>query len=126
MTLRRRKELRSNPETQRAWERRTRQPLPAKSARRKDEEAERARVRTVVLKRAGHRCQYADVVPEVLCGFLPERRSLEVDELRGGSYRHEEYLDPDQCRAVCPKHHDYKTAHKNEVLARLAIHEGRA
>lgn len=97
--------------------------LPPRSARRDAEAEQRAEVRAVVLARAGNRCQWAEVVPWVRCGWLPGRRQLEVDELRGGSYRSTEYLDPDRCRAACPRHHDYKTAHKREALALLDEYE---
>lgn len=93
------------------------------SEKRKAERAERALVRAEVIRRAGGRCQYENVVPEIPCGFLPDRRKLEVDELRGGSYRSIEYLDPDSCRATCPRHHDYKTANKRAVLALLEAFE---
>lgn len=104
---------------------RKRKRLPPMSDKRRDEAPEREACRVEVLRRAGGRCQYEQVVEEISCGFLPDRCGLEVDELRGGSFRAIEYLDPDACRAVCPKHHDHKTAHKNEVLGRLAIFEGR-
>lgn len=97
--------------------------LPAKSARRVEEQAERDECRRIVLARAGHRCEYEGAIPEVRCGFLPGRRQLEVDELRGGAYRSTEYLDPERCRAACPKHHDFKTEHKRVVLARLEAWE---
>lgn len=95
------------------------------SARRRSEQAERAKVREIVIERAGGECQYAEVIDWVSCGTLPDRSGLEVDELRGGSFRSTEYLDPEACRATCPRHHEYKTSHKNEVLRLLAIHEGR-
>jgi hypothetical protein len=94
------------------------------SAKRRALGAERARVRIEVLARADGACQYADVVPEVRCAFYTDRPGLEVDELRGGSYRVTEWLDPNACRAVCPAHHDHKTGHKRDVLERLAAWEG--
>lgn len=122
-------------------DRRFRTPLPVKSARRQEQDAERAKVVAEVLRRAGAKspadlsaCQYRAIVPEVECGWLPDRRRLEVDELRGGSHRAIEWLNPDACRAVCPVHHDVKTdgitiagrfIGKLEVLRRLALHEGR-
>lgn len=107
--------------------------IPQQSAKRKAEQIIRTKeVRPEVLRRAGasgpgdlSACQYRAVVPAVACGWLPDRRVLEVDELRGGSFRSSEWLDPDRCRAVCPCHHDYKTLHKDEVIDLLAIHEGR-
>ena len=107
----------------RAWENASRKPMPQQSAKRTAQQPERDRTRATVLARAGHRCQYEILLPFLPCGFLPDRRRLEVDELRGGSMRSTEFLDPDSCRATCPVHHDYKTAHKNEVLALLALHE---
>ncbi|HKO85637.1 MAG TPA: hypothetical protein VJ140_14015 [Actinomycetota bacterium] len=106
--------------------------IPQQSEKRKAQQVERSEVvRPEVLRLAGaarpddlRACQYRRAVPEVACGWLPGRRVLEVDELRGGSYRSAEWLDPSRCRAVCPCHHDYKTTHKDDVLARLAQIEG--
>lgn len=97
--------------------------IAPKSARRLEEQEQRDECRRIVLARAGGRCEYEGAIPEVRCGFLPGRRTLEVDELRGGSYRSVEYLDPTRCRAACPKHHDYKTEHKRAVLERLEAWE---
>ena len=55
--------------------------------RRLEQQDERDECRRIVLARAGGRCEYEGAIPEVRCGFLPGRRQLEVDELRGGSYR---------------------------------------
>jgi hypothetical protein len=96
------------------------------SPKREDEKAEREQVRNQVIKRAGFQCEYAELIPEVHdCVFYPPDRSgLEVDEMRGGSYRCTEYLDPDACHAACPGHHDWKTANKREFIERWeAAHE---
>lgn len=93
------------------------------SEKRKAEQGARTACRAEVLRRSEGRCEYEAVIDWIPCGFLPDRRALEVDELRGGSFRSTEYLDPDACRATCPVHHDYKTSHKNEVLALLEAHE---
>jgi hypothetical protein len=98
--------------------RRTR--LSAVSRKRKAQAGQRVQVREIVAERAGGRCEYAPVIPEVPCGMLPGR-GMEVDEMRGGSYRSTEWLDPDACRYTCPVHHDYKTAHKRTVLSRLEV-----
>lgn len=121
--MKRGKPLRRNLETQRDWERRSRKPLPQVSARRQAERAARTATRVEVLERAGHRCAYAQIIPEVSCGNLPDRVGLEVDELQGGSHRQREHTNPDECRATCPRHHDYKTAHKRLVLERLEVWE---
>lgn len=116
--LRRSTELRADPLKQLEWQRRSRKALARVSGKRRAQLADRGRVRDVVWARAGGRCEYADVVPEVACGFYGGR-GLEVDELRGGSRRGSEWLDPTRCRLTCPAHHDYKTAHKRVVLRRL-------
>lgn len=100
-------------------------PIAQRSTKRLAEQPQRDEVRRIVWENAGGVCQYAAVIPELPCGFLPGRSILEVDELRGGSRRGTEYLDPVQCRLCCPMHHDYKSLHKKEVNHRLAIHEGR-
>lgn len=63
-----------------------------------------------VWARAGGRCEYAAIIPEVPCGSpWPHRPVLEVDELHGGSARATEMQDPDQCALTCQVHHDVKT-----------------
>lgn len=69
---------------------------------------------------AGGRCEYADLFPDIECGWLPERTVLEVDEIRGGSWRVVEWTDPHRCRLTCPVHHDEKTRTKtHELVARI-------
>lgn len=114
----RRTSLRADPDRTRDWQDRSRQPLPPVSRRRRGQLPERQTVREQVTERAGGECEYRDVIPEVPCGFLPGR-GMEVDEVRGGSHRQAEWLDPDCCRYTCPIHHDWKTEHKREVLRRL-------
>jgi len=88
------------------------------SAKRRRELAQRKKVRAIVLERAGNRCEWAPLIPELACGWLPDRTVLEIDELRGGAYRCTEWLDPERCVATCPAHHDHKSAAKREMLAR--------
>ena len=115
--LRRRTPLRADPDKQREWQRSS-GALARVSGKRRAQLSERASVREQVIARAGGQCEYADVIPEVACGFLPGR-GMEVDELRGGSRRGSEWLDAERCRLACPVHHDWKTAHKRDVLRRL-------
>lgn len=117
--LERRTPLTADPGKQAEWRQRTARNLPAISKRRRREQSARNLVREQVHIRAGGACEYASVVPEVTCGFLPGRSRMEVDELRGGSFRSVEYLDVERCRLTCPVHHDWKTAHKRDVLRRL-------
>lgn len=77
------------------------------------------------MERAGGRCEYAAVIPEVACGWLPDRVELEPDEIRGGAQRVTEMYDADSIRMACPCHHEWKTDHKSELVRRLAEHEGR-
>jgi hypothetical protein len=107
----------------RDWQNRSRKSLKPVSAKRRAAFSERDRVRQAVFDRAGGRCEYASVVPEVCCGLLPGR-GIEVDELRGGAHRVSEWLDVDRCRLTCPVHHDWKTANKRELLARLETTKG--
>lgn len=88
------------------------------SAKRALQSQQRKLVRQIVCERADNQCEYADVIPEISCGMLPGR-GMEVDELRGGSYRQQEWLDPDRCKLTCPVHHDFKTDNKKFVLRRL-------
>jgi hypothetical protein len=101
-----------------------RKSLAYRSKKTKEREPEREQVRKEVHERAGFACEYAAVIPEIPCGSpFPDRPRLEVDELRGGSYRSTEMYDPKQCRLTCQIHHDHKTEHKVEVLDRLAKYE---
>ena len=93
--------------------------IPWQSKKRRALQPTRKQVRELVLENAGHRCEYEALIPEVKCGPVGLRTQLEVDEIRGGSYRNLEWLDPLRCHATCPAHHDFKTAHKNEVIRRL-------
>lgn len=69
----------------------------------------REETRAAVLLRAKGQCEYRLAIREVECGFLPGRYQLEVDELRGGSWRNTEMVDPGACRLACPRHHQAKT-----------------
>jgi hypothetical protein len=93
-----------------------RKTLPQVSARRRSEAKAREVCREIVLARAGRRCQYRVLWPDVPCGWLPGRYGLEVDEIRGGSYRSQEHTDPDRCRATCAVHHELKTDQKTHAL----------
>jgi hypothetical protein len=117
-TLKRNKELRADPLKTLEWHRKSRKALGSVSAKRRADLGARAMVRQAVIERAGGQCEYAAVIPEVRCGFVPGR-GMEVDEIRGGSYRVSEWLDPDRCKLTCPVHHDFKTNHKRLVLDRL-------
>lgn len=99
--------------------------IASRSAKRIAERPLRDEVRRIVTESAGHQCQYAAIIPEVGCGWLPDRHQLEVNELRGGSRRGTEYLDPLQCRLTCPMHHEWVTDHKKEANHRLAAYENR-
>lgn len=91
------------------------------SQRTRDERTARAECKAAVRARSGGQCEYAEAIWEIPCAFYPHARraELECDELRGGSWRRIEYLNPDRCRDVCPAHHDWKTEHKWTVLERL-------
>jgi hypothetical protein len=115
-----RSRITTDPDKVRDWINRSRKPLPSMSKRRRSNLVGRAEVRRVVTDRAGGRCEYAEIIPEVRCGFLPGR-GMEVDELRGGSFRSSEWLDPDRCRLVCPVHHDWKSANNRDLLSRLGV-----
>lgn len=92
--------------------------IPARSAKRQAMQAERDTCRAVVLARGA--CEYAPLIPEVECGSpWHHRPPLEVDEIRGGAYRLDEFTDPTRCRLTCQNHHDWKTAHKREAISRI-------
>lgn len=99
--------------------------VKAVSDRRRAERAERDVCRAEVIVLAGGRCEYAALFPTVACGWLPDRRQLEVDEIRGGAHRCTEWTDPHQCRLTCPVHHDFKTASKDLALVERIYNETR-
>lgn len=82
------------------------------SAKRRVQSAERARVRVEVLARDGG-CRAAEL-PQVPCGWIPDRAPLEVHEViprgRGG-----DWLDVDNCVSLCPQSHDWVTEHPREA-----------
>jgi len=82
------------------------------SAKRRGQTAERARVRAEVLAR-DEVCR-ASTLGLGPCARYGDRAPLEVHEIvprgRGG-----DWLDPDNCAALCPKHHDYVTDHPAEA-----------
>ena len=90
------------------------------SAKRRRQLAERTRVREQVIAR-DQTCVARTVITEIACGFLPERPGLEVDEIRGGSYRCTEWLQPERCRLLCPAHHDFATDNKREFNRRMGV-----
>lgn len=96
--------------------------IPPVSKSRQAKAELRELVRWVVLTRPGPRCEIAAAFPEVRCGSIitPERpNELEVDEIRGGSFKVTEMYDPERCRRGCHRHHDHKTANKREYLRRI-------
>ena len=109
----RRTPLRTDLTKQRAWERRSRKPLPSRSAKRRAESKARTAIRAWVLRRDGA-CVAGPtgrrLLPEVACASpWPDRPALEVHEVvprgRGG-----DYLSADNCVALCQAHHDHVTA----------------
>jgi hypothetical protein len=91
------KPLRSDPERQREWQRRSRKRLPAKSERRIDETPERqALVAKVLAERP---------VCEATLPWCCTRASAEVNELMRGSHVLGGYLDVDRVTALCHNCH---------------------
>jgi len=89
-------------------ERRPRPPMSPMSDKRRAELPRRAEVRREVLERDGS-CVAAGLVPEVACSSPnPDRPRLEVDEIAGRG-RGGDWLDPENCQALCQAHHDWKT-----------------
>lgn len=103
----------TDPESVRAWQRRSRRPLPSVSRRRREERAERAEVVAEVLARAGHRCEANLVVPEVICDG-----PLDVDEVIPRGVHPGGHLEPENCQALCRAHHEWKHANPAEAEAR--------
>lgn len=69
----------------------------------------RAAVLRAVIERQAGRCAGVDALPGHRCGYFPpDRPGLEVHELvsRGAGG---DWLDPDNCVALCPVAHDLVT-----------------
>lgn len=90
---------------------------PMSPKKRRELERRKVVVHQVHIRDGG--CIARLVITEIECGFLPNRSVLEVDEIRGGSYRSTEWLDADRCQLLCPAHHDFKTDHKRSFNARI-------
>lgn len=96
---------------------RARKPLPSKSKKTKSQEADRRRVRVEVLERDGYWCQVDGKIPGVRCGRVPGRADLEVHEVVPRGRRPGGHLDPDNCVALCPVHHEWITGNPAEATA---------
>lgn len=116
----RRKPLRVNPDTQRAWQDRsraraierarttTRTPLRTKSTRQRRIDRYRTDVcRPAVVARDGERCFARALVPEVPCGTRYGRHGLELHEIRARSLWRGGAVVPANQRLLCPAHHDW-------------------
>lgn len=65
------------------------------------------------MRRAGGRCQLADVVPEITC-WGP----LDADEIAGRGRRPGGHLDVDNVQIACRAHHEWKTREPLEAARR--------
>lgn len=84
--------------------------LPARSARRIAEQAERDAVREETLRRAGWRCEAKDLVPEVRC-WGP----LDCDERAPRGIAPGSHLDLNNTQALCRAHHEWKHSYPEEA-----------
>ncbi len=97
-----------------------RTPLRPISKKRKEQLPERQKVIDEVIARDGG-C-VAEGLPGVPHGPLPDRKPLEVHELKRGSGRASAWLDADWCIALCPQAHDWVTENIPEAkLLGLAV-----
>lgn len=76
--------LKANPDTTRAWQRRTQKALPWRSAKRKDEAPTRAAVREAVFERDGHTCRMRALENHDCLGHLTPHHLRR--EGQGGEY----------------------------------------
>lgn len=104
----------ADPSKTRAWQDRSRQKLPAMSPRRKAEKPKRDRVRQEVLAR-DRGCTGRGVLPGRCASPFPDRPDLEVHEVISRGRWAKGYLVPENCRALCQRHHDWVTAHPDEA-----------
>lgn len=106
--------LKTNVDQVRRWQDRTRKAIPQESAKRKAERPIRAEVRAQVIARDGG-CRARGIAPG-RCEGRPGRAPLEVHEVQGRGVRPGGHLDPENCLALCPGHHDWVTTHPAEAL----------
>jgi hypothetical protein len=115
VTLQRKTPLRADPEKQRLWQQRSRQPLSSgkrlkpMSDKRRGELPERARVRELVFQRDGYRCQIAPLVPEPCFGPLTYHHLQK--EGQGGAYTEANGI------AACSFHNDWVEDHPDKAAA---------
>lgn len=96
---------------------RARKPIAARSAKRKAEAPERARVREQVLDRDGHRCTMFGLAPGPCGSPFPWRPPLEVHEVIPRGRWRAGYLVVSNCVTGCQLHHDWVTSHPVEATA---------
>lgn len=84
--------------------------LSPRSKRREEEAAERFIVRGLVLARDRY-CVAEQLVPAVACGG-----PLDVDEIVGRGAGGD-YLDVNNCQALCRRHHEWKHEHPADAHA---------
>ena len=110
----------SAPKARKRWPDPTkpRRPVKRESDKRQAERPLRDAVREETLRRAGYRCELADVVPEVKCWHPDGRFALDVDEKAGRGVAPGSHLDVTITQAVCRAHHDWKQINRDEAEKR--------
>lgn len=97
--------LRNDPDMIRQWQRRSRKPLPPRSARRIEEKPERDALVEAMLAEFPW-CQAE--IP-----YFCTRKSREVNELKRGGQRATEYLIKEHTETLCHNCHRWITVHPN-------------
>lgn len=111
---RRQKPIQVDPEKVRAWQRRSRKPIPQVSARRLAERPEREAVRVEVLRRDGG-CRGRGILPGRCGSPWRGRPPLEVHEVVSRGRWASGYLVAANCLTLCQVHHDWVTTHPTEA-----------
>lgn len=115
---RREQRLKTDPEKQRQWERRSRKRLPARSAKRVDEDRARRKLKVQLLVAAGltadgqgpleRACAGRLLVPEIACSSPARSRPrLEMHEVVKRSRWRKGIALRENCVLLCQAHHDY-------------------
>lgn len=110
--------LKTDPEKVRDWQRRSRKRLPARSAKRVDEDRERRKLKRVLLVAAGltadgagpleRACAGAVLVPEIRCASpFGSRPRLEMHEVVKRSRWRKGLTVRSNVVLLCQAHHDY-------------------
>jgi hypothetical protein len=125
---RRKQALKVDPEKVKAWERRSRKPIPSRSSKRVRVDRERVKLKKSLMIAAGMRvdgsgdwrraCAGRVLLPEIECGIVTRGRvTLEMHEVVKRSRWRKGLTVRSNCVLLCQAHHDYTETAEGIVRA---------